>query len=253
MREKKEIIKLRNKIIEISFATKSAHLGSSLSCVDILFSIFKIIKRTKVNSEVIFSKGHAAIAYYVILENFNLLSKKLVNNYLRKKTILWSHITHMKQSKYLKFSFGSLGYGIGISAGLSLGYKNLKKKHKIFCIISDGELNEGSTWESLMFISHHKLNNINILIDNNKWQSFGKTKEVINLNPLSDKLKKFGFNVLSINGHSIDQITKSINKKTSKPKIIICNTIKGKGLLRIQNTLESHYIPAKKEDIGKAI
>ena len=253
MKDTKNIQNIRNQIINISYETKSAHLGSSLSCVEILYSIFKLSSdKKKIKNDIIFSKGHAALAYYVTLQNFGYLKKKTIQSYLQKKTNLWSHITYQKKGFYFKFSFGSLGYGPGIAAGLSLGYKNLRTSNNIFCIVSDGELNEGSIWESLMFISHRRLNNITILIDCNRWQSFGSTKDVINLDPLGGKLKSFGFEVFSVNGHNINKITKLLKKKTNKPKIIICNTIKGKGLTRIQNTLESHYIPAKKTDIGKA-
>jgi transketolase len=249
MKKKETLKKIRKEIIKISYQTKSAHLGSSLSCVEILFAIFEKIKKKK-NYEVIFSKGHAAIAYYTILKHFNFLSERILENYLKSGSTLWSHITK-KKNPYLKFNFGSLGYGLGISAGLSLGYKFLKKKHQIFCVISDGELNEGSTWESLMFISHHNIKNIIILVDNNKWQSFGQTKDILNLEPYEKKFKSFNFNAYIVDGHNLNQISKLINKRTSRPKIIICKTVKGKGLKRIEDSLESHYIPAKKEDLHK--
>jgi len=201
----------------------------------------------------VFSKGHAAIAYYSILEHFNFVNKITLKSFLKDKTKFWSHLTRNVKNKFLKFSFGSLGYGPGISAGLSLAFNNINKKHRIYCIISDGELNEGSIWESLMFISHHNLKNIVILIDNNKWQSFGKSEKVLNLKPLDKKFKAFGFYVRSVNGHDIKKIQSIINLNNSKPMIIICNTVKGKGLQRIQNTLESHYYPPKQKDLGKAI
>lgn len=250
MKIKNKLVNIRNKIIKISYETNSAHLGSNLSCLEILYAIFINVK--KKNTEVIFSKGHAAIAYYSILEHFKFLNKTELKKFLKPNTKLWSHLTRDIKNKFLKFSFGSLGYGPGISAGLSLAYKNTDQKHRIFCIISDGELNEGSTWESLMFIAHHKLKNIIILIDNNKWQSFGETKKIINLESLDKKFKSFGFSVKTVDGHNISKIINALNKKAAKPKIIICKTVKGKGLKRIENSMESHYIPAKKEDLGNS-
>ena len=203
---------IRKKIIALSFFSNSAHLGSSLSCVEILVSIIDSFKSNCIN-EVIFSKGHASMAYYSTLEYFGLINSFSVNKYLKSGTDKWAHITKNKNNNLLKFSFGSLGYGVGISCGLSLGYIFKNQNHKIFCVISDGELNEGSIWESLMFISHHNLKNIVILVDNNNIQSFGRTANVIDLSPLKKKFQAFNFHVTEVNGHSIAQIKKEINVK----------------------------------------
>jgi len=240
---------IRKKIIELSFFSNSAHLGSSLSCVEILVSIFSSFKKNCIN-EVIFSKGHASMAYYSTLEYFRLIKPFSVNKYLKSGTDKWAHISKNNNNNFLKFSFGSLGYGVGISCGLSLGYLFNNKNHKIFCIISDGELNEGSIWESLMFISHHNLKNIVILVDNNNIQSFGRTANVIDLSSLKKKFQSFNFQVTEVNGHSIAQIKKNLNFKEKRPRIIICNTIKGKGIERIENTISSHYNPAIKDDLN---
>jgi transketolase len=239
--------KIRKKIVELSFKSKSAHLGSCLSLVEILLVVIKFSKKKK--SEIIFSKGHAAMAYYIVLKNFNYIKNFSYENYLKKKSKFWAHITK-SDNNFLKFSFGSLGYGLGIAAGLAVGYKNIKKKTKIFCILSDGELNEGTIWESLMFISHHQLSNIITLIDFNKFQSFGKLKEVINLESYKKKFESFNFSFQLINGHNIKDIEKAIKKKTKKPKIIMCSTVKGKGIPRMENKLFSHYKPAEIADLN---
>jgi transketolase len=223
---------LRKDIINISIETNSAHIGSNLSCLEILYSIFKVNKKI---DNVIFSKGHAAISYYVTLVHFKLLKKEFIKNFLKKNSTLWSHVSSNNKLGF-KYSFGSLGYGLGISAGLA--YEN--KKKRIYCVLSDGELNEGSVWESLLFISHHKLNNLIIFIDNNKLQSFGYTKEILNIN-FRNINKVLNFTILECNGHSTKQIIKNIKYKSQKPKIIICHTIKGKGIKRIENKVASHY------------
>lgn len=237
---------IRRKIIKLSYDTKSAHLGSSLSCVEMLISV--LLEFKKKEDELIFSKGHAALAYYCALNEFNYLDDSPILNFLKKGTNLWSHITKQNHS-FFKYSFGALGYGLGISAGIGYFMKIKKKKGKVFCILSDGELNEGSIWESLLFISHHKLNNIVILIDKNLWQSFGRTKDIINLGNLKSKFKNFKFDTFEVNGHSINSIRKIIKRKKNLPKIIICKTIKGKGIKRIEDKLSSHYYPAQKEDL----
>jgi transketolase len=229
--DNRNIKKIKKNIINISINTNSAHIGSNLSCLEILYSIFKINKK---KDNVILSKGHAAIAYYAVLEHFKILEKKYINNFLKKNSVLWSHISSNKKLGF-QYSFGSLGYGLGISAGLAY-----KTKKKVYCILSDGELNEGSVWESLLFISHHKLNNLIILLDNNKLQSFGFTKDVLNIK-INQLHKLLNFKILQCNGHSIREIIKCIKHKNKKPKIIICHTVKGKGIKRIENKLASHY------------
>jgi transketolase len=236
--------KIRSDIIQLSFKSKSAHLGSCLSLVEILIAVINFSKKKK--SEIIFSKGHAAMVYYAILKNYGYIKNFSYENYLKKGSKFWAHITK-SNNNFLKFSFGSLGYGLGIAAGLAVGYKNTKKK--IFCILSDGELNEGSIWESLMFVSHHQLSNIITLIDFNKFQSFGSLKEVINLDSYKKKFESFNFSFQLVNGHNIKDIEKAIKKKSKKPKIIMCNTVKGKGIPRMENKLFSHYKPAEISDL----
>ena len=238
------ITKLRKRIIEISYKRKSAHLGSSLSCLEILFVCF--LQNKKNNCEIILSKGHAALAYYVVLEEF---SKKFnASNFILDKSNLWGHITKSSnKNNFLKFGFGSLGYGLGISAGLA--YSNRKKK--VLTIVSDGELNEGSFWESLFFVHHHKLKNLILLIDYNKIQSFGFCKDIIDFKEIKNLFKNYNFFVTQINGHDVNSILKKINLKTNYPKIIICNTVKGKGISRIENTIASHYKPALLSDFKK--
>lgn len=245
MKNFKEIIKkLRRKIIEISYKRKSAHLGSSLSCLEILFACFLENKKNK--CDIILSKGHAALAYYVVLEEF---SKKFnASNFILDKSNLWGHITKSSnKNNFLKFGFGSLGYGLGISAGLA--YSNRKKK--VLTIVSDGELNEGSFWESLFFVHHHKLKNLTLLIDYNQIQSFGFCKDIIDFKNIKNLFKNYNFFVSQINGHNLNMISKKIKLKTKLPKIIICNTVKGKGIGRIENTIVSHYKPALLSDIKK--
>jgi transketolase len=183
------------------------------------------------------------MAYYSVLFEFKKISRNYINNYLQTKSKLWGHVTRMKHKNF-KFSFGSLGYGPGIAAGLALGYKLKSNNNTIFCIISDGELNEGSIWESLSFISHHKLKNIIILLDKNNIQSFGFTKKIIFYPNLKKVFSSLGFYTTEVDGHNVSKIYELIVKKKNKPKVIICNTIKGKGIPEIQNKLSSHYIPA---------
>jgi transketolase len=245
----KDIFSIRKKIIQLSYSSKSAHLGSSLSCVEILYSLILFLKNKKYkNSEIIMSKGHASMAYLSCLEYFRFIKKINVNKYLKKNSEYWGHISRNKKNNYLKFSFGSLGCGLGIAAGIA--YHNLHNKiyEPIFVVMSDGELNEGSVFESAQFIAHHNLYNIKILIDNNKIQSFGRTKEILNIN-YKKVFASLNYITEEVNGHFVKDILKKINKKRKYPLFLICNTIKGRGLKNTEDKLESHYYPASTDDL----
>ena len=162
------------------------------------------------------------------------------------------HVSHKVPG--IEFSTGSLGHGLPYATGRALAEKINKTNNNIYVLISDGELNEGTTWESLLFASFHKLNNLFIIIDNNKLQSLDLTKNVLKLEPLNKKLKSFNCNVTNINGHSLDQIYKSFLKKNkSKPNVIIANTIKGKGVSYMENKIEWHYKYPDKKHLKLAI
>jgi len=241
---------IRKKILNISNSSKTSHVGSSLSCVDIILILYKFFISKK--NIFILSKGHACLAYYCILEKFGFISSKVLKSYGKNNSILMSHVSHKVPG--IEFSTGSLGHGLPYATGRALAEKINKTNNNIYVLISDGELNEGTTWESLLFASFHKLNNLFIIVDNNKLQSLDLTKNVLKLEPLNKKIKSFNCNVININGHSLDQIYKSLLKKNkSKPNVIIANTIKGKGVSYMENKIEWHYKYPDKKNLKLAI
>ena len=234
----KLIKNIRTNILKLTFDAKSSHIGSSLSVVEILYALyFNILKK---NDRFILSKGHAALALYCTLFEKGFISLKTLRSYGKDNTVLMGHASHKVNG--VEFSTGSLGHGLPIAVGKSLKFKINNEKNKVFVILSDGELNEGTTWESIMFASHHRLNNLNIIIDNNKIQSMDFAKKVINLNPLKKKFLSFGCKVFDINGHNIYEITKALKAQSkNKPKVIIANTIKGKDISFMENNNLWHY------------
>ena len=203
----------------------------------------------------IVSKGHASVAYYSVLTKLGFISKKKLATYCRNNTHLATHLSSKVPG--VEFDTGSLGHGLGVSCGIAFSAKRDKKKYKIACLISDGELYEGSTWEALLFASHHQLVNLTIIIDRNKQIVMDKTEDCIKIDPLKPKLKSFGYKVFEINGHNFNQLNKTFDKikkkKFSKPVVIIANTIKGKGISFMEKNVKWHHaIPQKKEYI-KAI
>jgi transketolase len=235
--------------LKISNSAKSSHLGSSLSIVDILVVLYKSILKKNI---FILSKGHACLALYCILQKFNYISRKVLQSYGKNNTILLSHVSHKVPG--VEFSTGSLGHGLPYAVGRALAEKINKKNKKIYVLISDGELNEGTTWESLLFASFHKLDNLIIIIDYNKIQSLDYTKNILKLEPTDKKLISFGCKVIRINGHSFSQLYKSLSfNNKNKPLIIICDTIKGKGISFMENSILWHYKSPSNDELKKAI
>ncbi len=251
--------KIKYEIIKISYETKAHHIGSELSCLEILvclyFSIMNIdSKRSFLERDnFILSKGHAALALYVVLKEKGFFTHKfLLNNFLTDGGKLGGHPDFNKKLG-IDFSSGSLGQGLSIASGMALSDKIDKLKKKVFVLLGDGELNEGMIWESALFCSHHKLNNLYAIIDSNNLQGFGQNNKVLNIEPLSDKFKSFGWNVLSVDGHNIENILSVFKKfkKNQKPNLLIAKTIKGKGIKFLENKLESHYKVLSDEDYKK--
>lgn len=240
-------LSIQKRFLKMYFDANAGHIGSSLSCVDILTYVF--FKLFNIKDEFILSKGHAAASLYSTLCEYGLIKEEQLDTFYKNNTYFSAHPPPNKLPK-IPFATGSLGHGLSLSAGLSFGFKLSKLDNKVFCVTSDGELNEGSTWEAALFIQQHKLTNLLWFIDRNKLQGFGKTEEIIGLDLLKDKLVAFGFDVYEVDGHNFNEFLEiPVDfSKFKKPVVIICNTIKGKGWLNLENTVASHYLPIEKED-----
>jgi transketolase len=240
---------LRRMIIEISYKTKAHHVGSALSCIDILTALyFKIMdidsKRLKDNDWFHLSKGHAGLSLYVVLVKLGLFSEKeLLEEFLNDGGRFGIH-PESYNIPGVEISSGSLGHGLSIAAGVALAAKKDKKNIKAYVLLGDGECNEGMIWEAALFSRQHKLDNLVAIIDYNNLQGLGKNTEVLNLEPLFDKFVSFGWGVKDIDGHNLLEIVETFQKipfENNKPNLIIANTIKGKGISYFENKLESHY------------
>jgi transketolase len=238
---------IRKKILNISYKKKTSHVGSNLSIVDILVVLYKNFIKKNNKNQFILSKGHACLSLYCVLNYFKYFSEKYLSQYGDNNSIMMCHVSHKIPG--INISTGSLGHGLPIATGKAY----INKRNKIFILMSDGELNEGSNWESFLFISHHKILNIKIIIDYNKIQSLDLVKNVIKIEPIAKKFQSFGFEVSMINGHNYDQIYKALNKKNKQPHVIIANTIKGKGVKFMENSILWHYKSPSKDDLAKAL
>jgi len=258
--------KIRNKvttdILEIIFKAQASHLGSALSCVDILivlyFRILKINPHQPLagnRDRFILSKGHAIAALDAVLAERGFFDKKLLKEYCTDGSKLLGH-AHYNSVPGIEVSSGSLGHGLSIANGMALAAKRDKKKYRIFVLLSDGECDEGSTWEAILFASHHKLDNLVVIIDYNGWQALGRIKEVLNLEPFTKKWRDFGWSVKEVDGHNsydIYSALRNIPFQKNKPSVLIAHTIKAKGIPSLEDKLESHYRLPTPEEYNKLI
>lgn len=244
------ITKIRKSILKVANSSQCSHIGSNLSIVEILVILYTNYLDNKKNSFIL-SKGHACLALYCVLKEKGYINAKTLNSFGKNDSILMSHVSHKVPG--IDFSTGSLGHGLPVATGIALANKIKNKKSKTFVMLSDGELDEGSNWESLLFSSHHKLNNLVIIIDYNKIQSIDSIKKTLNLEPLGQKFKSFGCKVLNIDGHNVNQIFNALKIKSSKPVVIVANTIKGKGVSFMENSVLWHYKSLNLSDYQKAL
>lgn len=241
----------RKRILEISQKVKALHIGGSFSSVEILDTLFFEIMNKQ--DKFILSKGHCGILLYIILEAKKKLSKKQVNNYCKKNSELGVHpeIT----TNGVEASTGSLGHGIGIAAGLCMSKINKKKSGDVYVLMSDGELMEGSVWESVLFIAARCIKNIIVIVDNNNLQSATSNIDTHpNLLPVVDKFKAFGWDCDYCDGHNSSEIRKKILKRNQKkPYALIAKTIKGNPISFMRNVPIWHYRAPDKSELKKAL
>jgi transketolase len=243
-------------LLHLYKAANAGHIGSSLSCLDILVYLF-FHKQGKDNRTVL-SKGHAAAALYTVLAKSGKISEKMLETFYREGTSLAAHPPCNGTIKDIPFGTGSLGHGLSLATGLTFSQKYTQKTNKVFCIISDGDCNEGSTWEAALFAAQHNLQNLTVIVDYNKLQGFGYAHEVLNLETLVDKFESFGFEtVCAEDGNDFDSLHASFEKAdkihSKKPRCIVAKTVKGHGISFMENKLEWHYLPMTDEQYRQAL
>jgi len=241
--------RLRKNILDMSLVAGSAssHFGGALSCIDIVAVLFQnIINYDKDNfkdlsrDRFVLSKGHACMALYSILYELELLNDDDLNSFEKSESILLGHPVK-NLDKGIEVSTGSLGMGVSVSMGFAIAAKKKKIENKIYAILGDGECNEGSVWEVALSAPKFNLDNLVLIIDRNNFQQTGKSNDILDLNSLNSKWKSFNWDVCEINGHDIIEIYDAIKKETKLPKVIIANTIKGKGFSFSENNNDWHH------------
>jgi transketolase len=228
----------RKEILEISQKLSALHIGPAFSCLEIVDTVYNLIFKRDMSRifDFILSKGHGAMALYVVLKDIGVITSQEFQDICQKGSKLGGHPDRGNPGVFT--STGSLGHGLPLATGMALARRDKNNAREIFVLMSDGEMMEGSNWEAILLIPTLKLSNICILIDHNKSISRGKIKELHpNLMPISNKLEAFNWAVTEVDGHDTDEIYKSYLElqNINKPKAIICNTIKGKGVSFMEN------------------
>jgi transketolase len=253
-------IEVRQTMLRMLYKAGASHLGSGMSAVEMLIAMFssvdcsKIISHSNDRSRILISKGHCAAATYATMSHFGIIPQEIIDTYHENDSFLTGHVNH--QVAGVEHSTGALGHGLNVAVGCALGLKNHKvKDQRVLVLCGDGEIQEGSIWEGLMFAVHHKLNNLCVLIDNNRISSITRTEEVIDLRPLRTRFEGFGLNTCEVDGHSVDDIKSCIAEATKfeVPTVIICNTVKGKDVPFAEWQPVWHYRSLNEELFNQAM
>ncbi|MTI58449.1 MAG: transketolase [Firmicutes bacterium] len=254
-------IEIRRSLLKTIYNANMGHTGSSLSNVDILVTLFYQVMSYKVKDPTweerdrfILSKGHGVESYYCILADLGYFPEKELDTFCQFKTRLIGHPNNKVPG--VEVNTGALGHGLSIAVGMALAAKLDKKGYRVFVVMGDGEQAEGSIWEGAMAASHYKLDNLIGIIDRNRLQITGNTEDIMSLEPFKEKWQSFGWKVIEVNGHDIDELLEAFNstsEKKDKPTIIIANTIKGKGVSFMENKAAWHHKVPDKKQLEKAL
>lgn len=253
--------KVRLLTLKTVYSSKAAHLGSALSMVDIVSVLYNGVLNVEPSNPAmedrdifLLSKGHACTSLYATLALKGFFPESDLESFSKDSSIFLSHASHKVPG--VELSTGSLGHALSVGCGLAYSFKLKDNSRRVYCLLSDGELDEGSNWEALLFAGHHKLQNLTVIVDYNKIQSFGSVKEVLNLEPISDKFAAFGFSVVRVDGHDIEElyaVFESSKRTQNGPTVIIADTIKGKGVDFMENELLWHYRSPTEEQYQQAV
>lgn len=249
---------LRGRIIETSHRAGIAHLGSCLSCVDILTVLYWRILRIEPGDpgrdRFILSKGHAAPALFQVLARRGFFPETWLDHYGEDGSLFGGH-PPAHGVPGVEAATGSLGHGLPIGIGMALASRILGQDHRVFVLLSDGECNEGSVWEGAMMAPAQKLERLTVLVDFNRWQATGRSEEVLALNPLADKWRAFGWRTREVDGHDLEALDRALSEEpdsSGRPTALIAHTVKGKGVSFMEDDNNWHYRTPTAEDVKAA-
>ena len=254
--------KIRSTTLRMVHRARASHIGSCLSAADLLAVLYGEVLRVDPKrpdlpdrDRFILSKGHAAAVLYAVLAERGFFPKDWLDRYCCNGAELAGHVDHHGVPG-VEVSTGSLGHGLGIGCGMALAGKTDARAGRVFVLLSDGECDEGSTWEAALFAPQHRLDNLVAIVDHNGIQSFGTVKDVLDLTPLAEKWRAFRWCVREIDGHEHEQILETLSSlpiEDGKPTAIIAHTVKGKGVSFMENELAWHYKSPDRRQLDRAL
>jgi transketolase len=254
--------RVRKQALVMTSRANASHIGSSLSSVDIMAMLYgKVMRYDPARPDwperdrFILSKGHACSALYAMLAECDFFGREWLDTYCQDGARLAGHVTHTGVPG-VEVSTGSLGHGLSLGAGMALALKRDGKPQRVYVVISDGECDEGSVWEAALFAPHHKLDNLTVIVDYNKIQSLGRVKDVIDLDPLAEKWRAFGWGAVELNGHDLEALDRAFTASPLSPgcpSCIVAHTVKGKGVSYMEDKLKWHYSAPKGDELAQAL
>ena len=259
---KKYAVQLRKDVLAIIKAGDAGHIGGALSATELMTALYyKVLKnidpknpKKEDRDRFIMSAGHKCLITYAALAEKGFFSKDLFNTYFKINSKLPGH-PDMHKLPGIESNTGSLGHGLPIAVGMGIGLKMEKSSAKVYVIMGDGELGEGTNWEAAAAASHHKVDNLTVMVDRNKFQLGDLTNNIMNFEPLAKKWESFGWSTRSIDGHNLKEIIDTLTDtpfEPGKPSLIVCNTLKAKGISFLENTVGSHYWKVNPEQVAQA-
>lgn len=251
---------IRVDALRLTAATKASHVGSCLSIADILAVLYTGVLRVRPalpkwpgRDRLIVSKGHAAAIVYAVLARVGFFNPAELDSYMQNGALFTGHVSHHVPG--VEWSTGSLGHGLPVGAGMALAAKRNGEDRRTVVLLSDGELDEGSNWEAILFAGHHKLHNLVAIVDANGIQSFGRVSDVLELEPLADKFSSFGWLVREVPGHDHDALRSALEPAPhdDRPVLVLARTTKGAGVSFMENELRWHYRSCSSEELVAAL
>jgi transketolase len=251
---------VRAHVLRMTSGGRSSHVGSALSCADILTVLYDRVLRIDPadpdwaeRDRFVMSKGHAGAALYAVLAQRGFFATEMLDQHYRNGSFLSGHVSHVGVPG-VELSTGSLGHGLPVAAGLAWWSRRAGATWRVFVLLGDGECDEGSVWEAAMFGHHHELANLVAIVDYNKLQAIGPTEQTLRLEPFADKWRAFGWDTVEVDGHDHEQLAEALSTRAAdRPRCVLAHTIKGKGVSFMENEVVWHYQHPSESELRSAL
>jgi transketolase len=240
----------RRRLLQMHFESGVGHIGGNLSALDAMLLVFHEFLGPR--DRFVLSKGHSAGALYTALWSVGQLRDEDLKLFHKDETLLAGH-PPAAGIPGIDFATGSLGHGLSLAAGSALGFRLRGVPGRVVCLTSDGEWQEGSTWEALIFAAHHRLANLTVLVDHNNLQGFGSTRDIASMSPLWERIRGFDVDLEVLDGHDLAAMREALGRQRERPAFLFLETVKGRGVSFLEHRMDSHYLPLTQAQFQAAL